>query len=75
VGTLFPPQPDEAFFREIDPAWTTDTLKRFTVVDESIALNQPSESNSGRYWYNLHLVLVVADRARFWHESDFAKLS
>jgi hypothetical protein len=34
-------------------------LKRFTVVDESVALNQPSESNSGRYWHNLHIVLVV----------------
>ena len=37
-------------------------------------MDQPSESNSGRYWYNLHVVLVVADRARFRNECDFAKL-
>jgi len=49
-------------------------LKRFTVINESVALNQPSESNSGRYWYNLHVVLVVTDRARIRNEADFAKL-
>jgi len=49
-------------------------LKRFTVIHESVALNQSSESNSGRYWYNLHVVLVVADRARIRSEADFAKL-
>jgi len=45
-----------------------------SVVDESVALDQPSESNSGRYWYNLHVVLLVADRARFRNEADFIKL-
>jgi len=56
------------------PLQTAFHLKRFTVVDESVALNHPSESNSGRYWYNLHVVLVVADRARFRNEADFVKL-
>jgi REP element-mobilizing transposase RayT len=160
-GTLFPKQPDELFFQELDKAWATDCLKRiltqwsadqiqlafsttpsvsptlfvarakgrlqhamrldgtpvkfsrkvsfrsvgdnhtadvegyiaqqvdkeqfvdprfaamlkkFTVIDESVTLDQPSESNSGRYWYNLHVVLVVADRARFRNEADFEKL-
>jgi len=57
----------------VDPRFAA-MLKRFTVTDETIALDQPSESNSGRYWYNLHVVLVVADRARLRHEADFAKL-
>jgi REP element-mobilizing transposase RayT len=57
----------------VDPRFTA-MLRRFTVIDEHVALHQPSESNSGRYWYNLHLVLVVADRARFRNEKDFAKL-
>ncbi len=57
----------------VDPRFAA-MLKRFTVIDESVALDQPSESNSGRYWYNLHLVLVVADRARFRNEADFVKL-
>jgi len=56
----------------VDPRFAA-MLRRFTVVDESVALNQPSESNSGRYWYNLHAVLVVADRARIRSEADFAK--
>jgi REP element-mobilizing transposase RayT len=57
----------------VDPRFAA-MLKRFTVINESVALDQPSESNSGRYWYNLHVVLVVADRARFRHEADFEKL-
>jgi len=57
----------------VDPRFA-EMLKRFTVVNESVAMNHPSESNSGRYWYNLHVVLVVADRARFRNEADFAKL-
>ncbi len=57
----------------VDPRFAT-MLKRFTVIDESVSLDQPSESNSGRYWYNLHIVLVVADRARFRNEADFEKL-
>jgi len=57
----------------VDPRFAA-MLKRITVVDESVSLNHPSESNSGRYWYNLHVVLVVADRARFRNEDDFVKL-
>lgn len=56
----------------VDPRFAA-MLKRFTVVDESVALKPPSESNSGRYWYNLHVVLVVSDRARFRNEADFVK--
>ena len=59
--------------RFVDPRFSA-MLKRFTEVDKSVMLNQPSESNSGRYWYNLHIVLVVADRARIQNETDFAKL-
>jgi REP element-mobilizing transposase RayT len=57
----------------VDPRFAA-MLKKFTVIDESVSLDQPSESNSGRYWYNLHVVLVVADRARFRNEADFEKL-
>ncbi|PKN29314.1 MAG: hypothetical protein CVU64_08885 [Deltaproteobacteria bacterium HGW-Deltaproteobacteria-21] len=42
-----------------------ETMRRFTVVSDDVRLADPSESNSGRYWYNLHLVLVVAERYRF----------
>ena len=32
--------------------------------DPSVRLDQPSETVSGRYWYNLHIVSVTADRFR-----------
>jgi REP element-mobilizing transposase RayT len=57
----------------VDPRFAA-MLKRFTIIDESVTLEQPSESNSGRYWYNLHVVLVIADRARFRNEAVFEKL-
>jgi REP element-mobilizing transposase RayT len=41
-----------------------DFLKQFTVVNPAVDLVVPAESGSGRYWYNLHLVLVVDDRCR-----------
>jgi REP element-mobilizing transposase RayT len=39
-------------------------LGSFNVVRPQVDLSQPTESNSGRYWYNLHLVLVVQQRYR-----------
>ncbi len=57
----------------VDPKFE-EKLKRFSCIDESVQLNQPSESNSGRYWYNLHVVIVVANRARTRSEADFATL-
>jgi len=43
------------------------TMKRFTVTCDTVDLATPSASASGRYWYNLHLVLVVAKRFRITH--------
>jgi len=59
--------------RFVDPRFS-EMLRRFTIVDPAVALDEPSESNSGRYWYNLHVVLVVASRGRIRSEQDFAKL-
>lgn len=39
-------------------------MGELTVVNPSVDLSQPTESNRGRYWYNLHLVLVVEQNAR-----------
>jgi len=39
-------------------------IAEFTTVNEHVDLKQPSESARGRYWYNLHLVLVVEERQR-----------
>jgi REP element-mobilizing transposase RayT len=47
--------------RFVDPR-TESLLSQFTVRDPEVELSAPTESNSGRYWYNLHLVLVTAER-------------
>ena len=47
-----------------------ESLKQFTVTDSHVSLVQPTETNSGRYWYNLHLVLVVEHRNRFTDEES-----
>jgi REP element-mobilizing transposase RayT len=39
-------------------------LSAFTVVNPDVDLSAATASGSGRYWYNLHLVLVVAERYR-----------
>ena len=41
-----------------------ERLRPFTVVNSAVDLSLPSETTSGRYWYNLHLVLVHAERWR-----------
>jgi REP element-mobilizing transposase RayT len=39
-------------------------MKEFTIVNDDVDLGQPSETKRGRYWYNLHIVLVTAERHR-----------
>jgi REP element-mobilizing transposase RayT len=46
-----------------DPRFT-EILRQFTVADPSVDLAVATQTNSGRYWYNLHLVLVVEQRHR-----------
>ena len=55
--------------RFVDPKFA-ELLKQFTVIDTGVRLDQPTETNSGRYWYNLHLVLVVEHRNRFTDEQS-----
>jgi REP element-mobilizing transposase RayT len=55
--------------RQVDRAQFADRryrelLRDFTVADPSVNLAAPTETNSGRYWYNLHLVLVIEARYR-----------
>ena len=52
-------QVDAACFA--DPSFR-DMLKEFTTIREDVDLSLPTESLHGRYWYNLHLVLVNAER-------------
>ncbi len=44
-----------------DPRWK-EFLGRFTSADAATRLAEPQATGHGRYWYNLHLVIVVQDR-------------
>ena len=46
----------------VDPRFEEE-LTQFTVC-YPVDLSQPTPPAHGRYWYNLHVVLVVADRGR-----------
>jgi REP element-mobilizing transposase RayT len=37
-------------------------LERYTVANHAVDLSLPTETRSGRYWYNLHVVLVTQER-------------
>jgi len=41
-----------------------DVLRQITVADAAVDLSLHTETLSDRYWYNLHLVLVTAERFR-----------
>ena len=49
-------------------------LAEFTTVDSEVDLSEPTETNSGRYWYNLHLVLVVRQRYRISEPGTLARI-
>jgi REP element-mobilizing transposase RayT len=49
-------------------------LRQLCVVFPEVDLSRPTETNSGRYWYNLHLVLVVAQRYRLHDEDTLLKV-
>ena len=51
-----------------------EMLGAFTVVDPRVDLARPTESGSGRYWYNLHLVLVVNERYRIGEAATLATI-
>ncbi len=65
--------------RQVDrEAWADpryrETLEQFTIEDELVDLATASESNSGRYWYNLHLVLVTDGRFPLRSQASLASL-
>jgi REP element-mobilizing transposase RayT len=51
-----------------------EMLNAFTVVNPDVVLSVPAETNSGRYWYNLHLVLVVSERYRMGERTTYEVL-
>ncbi len=51
-----------------------EMLASFTVVNPEVNLSEPAQSKSGRYWYNLHLVLVVSERYRIGEAAILEKI-
>ena len=56
-----------------DPAFR-ELLEEFTVADPAVDLSLPTETLSGRYWYNLHVVLVTEHRFRIAEAARLRKL-
>ncbi len=59
--------------RLADPRFAA-VLRRFTVTCPDADLARPSASASGRYWYNLHIVLVVAHRFRITNPEKLERI-
>ena len=59
--------------RFVDPQFS-EMLSQFTVAVNEVDLSQPSETARGRYWFNLHVVLVTDQRYRFTDEKTLQQL-
>jgi hypothetical protein len=57
-----------------DPRYRA-TLAEFSGEFPDVDLDAPSETGSGRYWYNLHIVAVTNDRSRMGREDYLPRLS
>jgi Transposase IS200 like len=57
-----------------DPAYRS-TLEEFSREYPDVRLDRPSETNSGRYWFNLHIVAVTNERWRMGREDMLPKFA
>lgn len=71
VGTYIEGQVDREEFA--DPAFA-EFLEQFTVCNTAVDLSDATKTGSGRYWYNLHIVLVCRDRYRVTDEDSLTTL-
>jgi REP element-mobilizing transposase RayT len=56
-----------------DPRYA-ERLQRFAIENPGVDLSQPTSSNSGRYWYNLHVVLVTESRHRLYAGESLSRI-
>jgi len=52
-----------------DPRFASQ-LEELAVINTSVSLAEPIETARGRYWYNLHIVLVTQGRFRCTSDAD-----
>lgn len=74
VGENTREQVEEYIARQVGKEYFVDArfeaaLEQFTVRCPEVDLSQPTETSHGRYWYNLHMVLVVG-RNKPIHDLD-----
>lgn len=56
-----------------DPRYKA-SLAEVAIHNPAVDLAEPAESSHGRYWYNLHVVFVVADRYRVGDRAFLTRL-
>ena len=57
----------------VDPAFKK-MLEKFTIMNKSVDLSEPTPTRSGRYWYDLHIVLVVTGRYKITDENELGTI-
>jgi len=57
----------------IDPRFA-ELIAQYTHVNDYVNLREPTATNRGRYWYDLHLVLVTEHRERFVDEVSLNRI-
>ncbi|RMD57715.1 hypothetical protein D6833_13665 [Candidatus Parcubacteria bacterium] len=57
----------------VDPAFK-EKLQQFTCADRSVDLSAPTVTKSGRYWYDLHVVLIVEGRYKITSDTELTTI-
>jgi REP element-mobilizing transposase RayT len=57
----------------VDPRFIK-RMQEFTVENDNVDIAQPAESVSGRYWYNIHLVIVVGGRVQITNYETLGRI-
>jgi REP element-mobilizing transposase RayT len=53
----------------------SELLARYTHINPAVHLDTPTAVTRGRYWYNLHVVLVTEQRQRFVDEASWQRIA
>lgn len=65
---------DQVASEQFVDARTAENLSQYTVHDVTADLSAPTATNSGRYWYNLHVVIVAEERYRCFDETFLGRV-
>ncbi|MBT3194006.1 MAG: hypothetical protein HN341_15790, partial [Verrucomicrobia bacterium] len=57
----------------VDPRFIK-RMQEFTIESKQVDIAQPTATHSGRYWYNIHLVIVVGGRVQITNHGVLEKI-